>query len=63
VGSSRISNRTIIAGVALAVFLVSFILLAPRPAALEYRLGYGFGQGVIAALVTWLILRFALKRP
>ncbi len=61
----RVSNRTIAIFVGLAVFLFSY-LLQPGGAAPGFeagrQAGYAMGQGLIAAVIVWAILRYLLKR-
>lgn len=61
----RVSNRTII----IAVFLIVWLLSAtvqPGGAASGFeagrQAGYALGQGLIAAVITWAILKYVLKR-
>lgn len=61
----RISNAMIIIAVGLAVFVVSYLMNAgPTSSGFKasQQIGYIAGQAVLAALITWAILKYVLRR-
>lgn len=63
----RLSNRTIIIGVGLIVFIAAYLLMSgPSAGASGFqagqRIGYIAGYALLAAAITWAVLKYVLHR-